>query len=486
MDTPGPHPRPPIRRSREEMRWIYYRRRAVVGGSALLVLWLLVQSVLGVAGWLAGDDDNAEAATGAPGAELASEVARTPTTEAPACPSPGARLPGGDEEPPATLLDAIDGALANGSLTRRTFGVSIWVEGYGEVASENATEALVPASNQKILTAMGVLELLDHDERLVTEIRTTGPIDDDGVVQGDLIIVGGGDPLIKRQGPHSIEDLAGQLVDDVGITGVTGDIVGDESRYDQVRKAPGWLEWEMPLPGGSMSALMVNSNSRLGDQTYLANPTVHNAELLRNALEDLDVEVTGAPVAGVAAADAEVVHEYPSPTIEEMVRVMMRESDNMTAEMLTKEVGLQVRGEGSSEAGRAAMIEALEERLCLTIGGFDDDSSGISRADKRPAQTWRDMLLAARDAPWYDAFLESMPVAGEEGGTLAGRFLGTSAVGNVAAKTGTTGQAVALSGYATTEGDRDVVFSIIVNGDQPEPAVPAMDAIVLAVQADDS
>jgi D-alanyl-D-alanine carboxypeptidase/D-alanyl-D-alanine-endopeptidase (penicillin-binding protein 4) len=469
------------------MRWVYYRRRAVVGGSALLVLWLVTQAVVGVAGWLGGDDDGAEAATaGAPGAELASEVAPTPTTAAPACPAPGALLPDGDEEPPATLLEAIDIALANGSLTRRTFGVSIWVEGYGEVASENAAEPLIPASNQKILTAMGVLELLDHQQRLVTEIRATGPIDAAGVVQGDLLIVGGGDPLIKRQGPHSIEDLAGQLVDEVGITGVTGNIVGDESRYDQIRKAPGWLEWEMPLPGGSMSALMVNSNSRLGDKAYLENPTVHNAELLRNALEDLGVEVSGTPVAGTVPADAELVHDYPSPTIEEIVRIMMHESDNMTAEMLTKEVGLQVRGEGSSTAGRAAMIEALEERLCITIDGFDDDSSGISREDRRPAQTWRDMLLAARDAPWYDSLLESMPVAGAEDGTLAGRFLGTSAVGNVAAKTGTTGQAVALSGYATTEGDRDVVFSIIVNGDQPEPAVPAMDAIVLAVQADGS
>jgi D-alanyl-D-alanine carboxypeptidase/D-alanyl-D-alanine-endopeptidase (penicillin-binding protein 4) len=354
------------------------------------------------------------------------------------------------------------------------------------VAAENVDEPLIPASNQKILVGMGALALLDHDQRLVTEIRVDGPVTDDGVVQGNLYIVGGGDPLIKRQGAHSIEDLTAQLVDDVGITAVEGDILGDESRYDQIRKAPGWLEWEMPLPAGSMSALMVNSNSRVGDKSYLENPTQHNAALLRMALEDAGVEITGGAGAATAPADSDVVHEYRSLTIAGLVGVMMRESDNMTAEMLTKEVGLQVAGEGSTAAGHEAMVTALEDELCVEIDGFNDDSSGVSREDKRSVGSWRDMLLAAREAPWFDVFHESMPVAGDENGTLAGRFLGTPAVGDVQAKTGTTGQAIALSGYAQTEGDREVVFSIVVNGDQPEPAVPAMDAIVLAVQADES
>src|SRR5690606_1042552 len=111
--------------------------------------------------------------------------------------------------------------------------------------------------------AMGALILLPHDLRLTTEVRATGPVTDEGVVQGDLVVVGGGDPMIKREGEHSLQKLA-RLVRNAGITEVTGSVIGDESRYDQVRKAPGWLEWQQPLPGGSMSALMVNSNSRIG------------------------------------------------------------------------------------------------------------------------------------------------------------------------------------------------------------------------------
>lgn len=376
-------------------------------------------------------------------------------------------------------------ALANHSLTSRQTGVSIWVEGYGELVTHEADLELAPASNQKILTGMGVLELLDPDSHLTTEVRATGPVTDAGVVQGDLVLVGGGDPLLKRTGPHSLEDLAAELAD-AGLTRVDGDVVGDESRYDDVRKAPGWLSWEMPLPGGSMSALMVNSNSRIGDKSYLADPTLHNAGLFIQALEDAGVEVVGEAGEGVAPDDAELVHEYPSPTIAEMVHTMLRQSDNMTAEMLTKEVGLQVAGEGSSVAGLKAMVDALERSLCVDIPGVDDDASGISRDDRRSAATWQAMLLAAWDEPWFDTFREGLPLAGDPDGTLATRFLGTSARGHVRAKTGTTGVAVALSGYARTEGGRDVVFSVVVNGDQPEPAVPAIDAVVIAVQADES
>jgi D-alanyl-D-alanine carboxypeptidase/D-alanyl-D-alanine-endopeptidase (penicillin-binding protein 4) len=465
------------------MQGVYRRRRIVAGAGALLVLWLLVQVLGALVGLVARGDGAAEAA--GPTTTAAPEVSAPPTTDPP-CPAGGTTVPPADEEPPDALVDSIDAALSNYGLTHYDTGASIWVEGYGTVAASNAELPLAPASNQKILTAMGVLELLDGDTRLETDVRVLGELTDDGVVHGDLVIVGGGDPLIKRTGPHSIEDIAAQL-DEAGVTHIRGDVLGDESRYDQVRKAPGWLEWEMPLPAGTMSALMVNSNSRQGDAEYLANPTPHNAGLLLTALEERGIEVDGQAGVGTAPPGTQSVLTYPSPTIDSMVQTMLRESDNMTAEMLVKEVGLQVAGEGSSEAGMEAIVEALEQSLCMDIAGLDDDASGVSRDNRRTTSTWMQMLVAAQDEPWFDTFHEGLPVAGAEHGTLAGRFLGTSAAGDVQAKTGTIGTAVALSGYAQTEGDRDVAFSIVVNGDQPESdAVPALDAVVLAVQSDES
>lgn len=453
--------------------------------AAVLALWLVAQVAGGGLGW-AGSGTEPEAV---PSASRDDAFSRDPAT-APAtdgdCPPGGTSVPAGEASVPETLATSVDTAIANWGLDDVDTGVAVWVEGYGQVAAEHPDQPLAPASNQKILTAMGVLELLDPESRLVTQIRATGPVTADGVVEGDLVVVGGGDPLIKKTGPHSMADLAAELAAE-GITAVEGDIVGDESRYDQVRKAPGWLDWEMPLPAGTMSALMVNSNSRLGDDAYLSNPTLHNAELLLAALEEEGVEIDGEPAAGAAPADSELVYDYPSPTMRSMVHTMLRDSDNMTAEMLVKEVGLQIAGEGSSQAGMDAIIDALEESLCVAIEGVNDDASGISRDNRRSAGNWQELLVAARDEPWFDDFFEGLPEAGDEQGTLAGRFLGSPAVGHVWAKTGTIGTAASLSGYAETRGGRQVVFSVVVNGDQPEDwAVPGIDALIIAVQGDES
>lgn len=481
---------PPLTpRAPRDMRLVYHRRRAFAATGVLVVLWLVVQGTAGLVGWIGGSGGSSESAAGSPLRGDTAPHAAVMTgarVEGEACPPPEERFPEAHETAPRALTAAVDEALAHRSFELRPdSGVSIWLEGYGEVAAKNADTPLTPASNQKILTAMGALELLDHDRRLRTELRTAGEVSADGVVEGDLYVVGGGDPLIKRHGPHSLEDLAARLADS-GISAVAGDLLGDESRYDHVRKAPGWLSWEMPLPGGSMSALMVNSNSRIGAPAYLENPTRHNVDLVAEALEGAGIEVRGGSGPGTAPEDTSLVFAYESATIGRLVQHMLRQSDNMTAELLAKEIGLQAAGEGSTEAGLAASVEALESSLCVDIDGVNDDASGISRDNVRTARGWRELLQAARDADWFGTFRDGLPVAGDEDGTLALRFLESEAEGDVRAKTGTIGTAVALSGYLETDGERPGVFSVVVNGSDPEPAVAAMDRLVIAVAADDS
>jgi serine-type D-Ala-D-Ala carboxypeptidase/endopeptidase (penicillin-binding protein 4) len=468
------------------MRRVYRRRRFVAGLSVLFVGFLLIR---GIAALVGGPEsvDAAMADDGAPGGGAGGGNAEPEplAVETEPCPDDGFVTPPASEPVPPELTSAVDEALAHRSLAIRDVGVSVWVEGYGEIGQLDPDLALVPASNQKIITAMGALILLPHDLRLTTEVRATAPVGPDGTVDGDLVIVGGGDAMIKREGQHSLQKLA-QIIKDAGVTHVTGSIVGDESRYDQVRKAPGWLEWQQPLPAGSMSALMVNSNSRVGSQEYLANPTMHNANLVKESLEEVGVRVDGEGTVGAADDSAEVVAEMESYTVAEMVQLMLLESDNMVAEMLTKEIGLIEAGEPSSAAGLAAIETAVEDELCVELDGISDDASGISREDKRSAREWRTMLQAAQDEEWWPIFYGGLPVAGQEPGTLKYRFVDQAAAGDLRAKTGTVGVSVALSGYLTTDGGRDVVFSVIANGSDPEPAVAAMDQLVNVVAADQS
>jgi D-alanyl-D-alanine carboxypeptidase/D-alanyl-D-alanine-endopeptidase (penicillin-binding protein 4) len=158
---------------------------------------------------------------------------------------------------------------------------------------------------------------------------------------------------------------------------------------------------------------------------------------------------------------------------------MLLHSDNMIAESLVKEIDVVTGGRGSTAAGLAAIRGALTER-CIAIEGTDADGSGLSRANGRSAREWQRLLRSARVAPWAPTLLASLPLAGRSG-TLSGRLTGASTVGNVRAKTGTIIPGRALSGYFTTVGGRDAVFSVLVNGDRPGPAQGAIDALVTAV-----
>lgn len=396
-----------------------------------------------------------------------------PTTEAPCVPDPSLSAPA-TAPAPAELVAAIERFAATPAVAAGPFGVSVWIEGYGELAAQPELP-LLPASNQKLLTAMGALAVLGPDLRLTTEVRATA--------EGGLVVVAGGDPTLTGRGPHSLDALAAQ-VRAAGITHVAGPLLVDESRHDDARRAPGWQDWQVPAYAGSLSAFMVDRNRYRGDAGFLADPALANAERFRLALGAHGVTVAGPTGHGPAPADAPVVASLASAPMASIVTTMMLRSDNMIAELLLKEIGHTARGEGSTAAGAAATRDALAP-LCVPVTGSDDDGSGLSRANGRSAREWRELLQAARAQPWAPLLVDSLPVAGRTG-TLAGRFGGTPAEGTVRAKTGTIIGGIALSGYGTTGGGRGFVFSVIANGPASNGAQGALDALVATIAADAS
>jgi D-alanyl-D-alanine carboxypeptidase/D-alanyl-D-alanine-endopeptidase (penicillin-binding protein 4) len=297
---------------------------------------------------------------------------------------------------------------------------------------------------------------------------------------GDLVVVGGGDPTLATTGPHSLDTLAAQLRA-VGITQVTGALVVDESRHDTERYAPGWLWWHVPAFAGPLSAFMVDRNLYRDDAAYIEDPALGNGEELRGALARQGVTVAGPTVHGVAPGGATQLAVEVSPPVSALVYDMLLRSDNMTSEQLMREIGLAGRGIGSTPAGTRAATAALRP-LCVPLTGTAADGSGLSRENFRSAREWRRMLQAARGQPWFPGFFESLPVGGVSG-TLASRFDGTAAAGNVRAKTGSIIGGVALSGYVTTAGGRDAVFSVVVNGPRAGAATGVIDDLVATVAA---
>ncbi len=376
----------------------------------------------------------------------------------------------GSQRPPRSGMAAIERALAAPALSAVTTGVSIHIEGYGEVVGRNADRRLVPASNEKLFTAIGAYRQLSTDHGFTTIVGESGD---------DLVLVAGGDPTLRRFGTHSTGTLAQRVADANGSTHYDR-LVVDATRYVNPTTAVGWPDWTVPRYSGPLSAFTLDDNRWRKDDDYVANPTLGNGAQFAAALAEVGIEVDEVIVAPAAVdLDAELAR-LGSPSTRSLLGSMLRYSDNEIADNLLMEIGRVAAGNGTMATGVDVINRTLLQ-LCPTLTGSARDGSGLSYQNLRSPREWQQILRVVRSEPWFDEFKDDLPVAGASG-TLRRRFGDASTVGNVTAKTGTLFGARALSGYATTVGGRAMTFSIIVNGnnDPVDRALTALDDVIVA------
>lgn len=339
------------------------------------------------------------------------------------------------------------------------------------VATHNPTTPLVPASNMKIVTAGASLDLLGADRRLTTRFLTDGKPTDGSTVRGNIYMIGGGDPLLttnvraahpKHEGQPrtSLEDVADKIVA-TGIRHVEGSVVGDASRYDDLTTIDSWpTRYFTQGQVGRLSALTVDD----GWSTVTGpapDPALHAASVLEAMLRDRGVTVAGEPTTGVAPPEASILVDVPSLTIAEIVTEMLQFSDNTTAEMLLKEIGLSENGEGSTSAGLRALDAWATERGFPLEGTNIVDGSGLS-AENRLTCQFLSAVLAANGPDGLVA--DGLAVPGEPG-TLKDRFTTAPLHDAVRAKTGSLNGVTSLSGWLSTTAGTPLDFAIIINVD---------------------
>jgi D-alanyl-D-alanine carboxypeptidase/D-alanyl-D-alanine-endopeptidase (penicillin-binding protein 4) len=321
------------------------------------------------------------------------------------------------------------------------------------VYAHNATLPLIPASNEKLAVTYAALTALGPSFRIETDVLGEGEREGH-LWHGDLVLKGYGDPTLSSA---SLALLARQVRAD-GITQVTGSVVGDETWFDAHRTAPGWKASFYINESPPLSALIVD-RGLVGKRTSRA-PALAAAQLFERALRRAGVRVAHASRLGVAGDDAVALGAVDSPTLSALVHRMDVTSDNFTAEMLVKELGAVQAGRGTTAGGLRVVGSQLAQAGVPLAGVRFADGSGLSRLDRMTAST----LVSLLHVMWSDPELRpdvvaSLPIAGRTG-TLHDRMRGTAAAGVVRAKTGTTDDATALSGFV---GDR-YVFSVLVNG----------------------
>jgi D-alanyl-D-alanine carboxypeptidase/D-alanyl-D-alanine-endopeptidase (penicillin-binding protein 4) len=174
----------------------------------------------------------------------------------------------------SSLAGQVQSVLAQPQLARAHWGILVKdLETGAVIYSLNPEQLFLPASNAKLFTTAAALSLAKADYRFLTSVETGGPIDSNGRLQGDLVIVGRGDPNIsgrvlpytlktERTPPHTqiLEELADQVAAR-GLKIVDGDLIGDDTFYSAQRYGEGWaqddLQW---IDGAPVSALTFNDN----------------------------------------------------------------------------------------------------------------------------------------------------------------------------------------------------------------------------------
>lgn len=353
-------------------------------------------------------------------------------------------------------------------------------------------ERYIPASNLKLLTATAVLEKLGAQSRLTTEVRSTAPVRD-GVLDGDLWLVGGGDPLLgtadyaasHRNGPQlftSLEQLADR-VKAAGVAVITGSVRGDESRYDTLRYIVTWRPtYVVDAEVGPASALTVNDGFVQWRPKHVAAPApaTHAAGMLTALLQQRGVTVNGGVGEGTVPKAARPLASSESAPMREVVAEMLRQSDNLTAELLVKELGARFGGAGTTAAGLRVVRDTIAALGLPADHVTAVDGSGLDRSDRASCT----VVMAALQKAGEDSPIGTgVPVAARDG-TLSRRFEGHPAAGRLRAKTGSLDNVVGLSGWMDRAAGDDppLTFAFISNDIPREAAGRALqEAVAVAL-----
>lgn len=358
------------------------------------------------------------------------------------------------------LIDALSSPAANPDLG--TFHARISNAATGEVVfDQHADEPLRPASVTKVLTAAAALYQLGPEDTLSTAVVR-------GANPGEVTILAGGDVWLDDE---ALDALAAQ-VSNVG--GAVDTVTIDTSSWDGMEEYP--ESWDPENVDAGFVAPMqpaMLSGGRLGGATEGDVPRTHTpaldvAQALANRLGAANVAVADGP----APADAEVVASVESPTLLERMRVMMRNSDNVYAEAIGRELAL---ARGTTDAPQAA-LDTLAEQGFDVSGTTLLDNCGLSDANRIPPALLDGVLLSsATEAPIRD-LLGTLPVAAGEG-TLASRYDDLAGRGWVRAKTGTLDETSALAGTVTSVNGNVYTFAFISNDSSILEARQGMDQL---------
>jgi D-alanyl-D-alanine carboxypeptidase/D-alanyl-D-alanine-endopeptidase (penicillin-binding protein 4) len=356
----------------------------------------------------------------------------------------------------ARLATALDSVLLDPDLGGGRSDSCLVVQRGGDTLyDQRGDRALTPASTLKLLTGAVALQRLGADTQFKTLAVAKAAVSN-GNVSGDLVLVGGGDPLLAtadyeasyKDQPRLFSDLT-RLADDTvnaGVKSIDGAVVGDERRYDTQRAVPTWkAAYTADGDVGPLSALALNDGLLEWKPKAIPAPAPagHAAAVFADLLKARGVTIAGDPRDGAAPANPRTIASLPSLPVRQIVGEMLVHSDNETAELLTKELGRRFGSGGTTAAGVAVVRKSLADAGLDVSALATTDGSGLDPTARVPCAVLERLLTGPTKDPIRAA---GLAVAGQTG-TMFDRFKTSPAAGRLKAKTGTLEGVVGLAGF---------------------------------------
>ncbi|MBV8491626.1 MAG: D-alanyl-D-alanine carboxypeptidase/D-alanyl-D-alanine-endopeptidase [Candidatus Eremiobacteraeota bacterium] len=399
--------------------------------------------------------------------------------------------------------------------------------------ADNADRAVTPASALKLIVAATALDVLGPQFRYRTSFAAQQPIGTDGTLDGNLWLVGSGDPSLRspdlQRGVDAL--VAG------GLRTIRGGVAVDAAAVRGPEYNPHWdlddatEDYAAPTSGVSLdedtaefdvsgatpgepavvSVIPPNDVVRVDGSIGTSNGTddvviaaqsapnhfhldgyipagarerdwlpVHGiaayvGNVLQHMLEERGIELAAAPSTSLAPLDSISLWDRRSAPLRVLETHMLVHSDNHYAEQLLRTVGGEAGDAPDDAGGIAAEKRFLSERGVPTPGLQLYDGSGLAPADRVAAVTLATILADAQLRGGNASLYLLLPQGGRQGTLRAYDF--TTALGRVRAKSGHIGGVSSLAGYVNTYDHGRVIFAFLVNGSPGNPDA----AIVRAV-----
>lgn len=340
----------------------------------------------------------------------------------------------------------VDEFIASGAVESESVSVMVVDLASGDIIeSHNPAKSLIPASVMKTVTIGSLIDAVGIDYTYTTRVYTTGEVVD-SVLNGNILVVGGGDPSLNAPNETYNGDIILECIDalrSVGVKKILGDVKVEQELFPSPATHPTWHKEDLKYGYGAgchSFNFECNRYTKSGQSYSVADPAGKFKTVFKELVLQYGIEIS---CNSVKDKDRILLVEHESITIDEIMRYCMRMSDNLYAETMLRTLAMSNQKTASTANG-ANIEKSMWQDYGLDFSGVNIvDGSGLSRSNRMTAQFLSGVLCKMSDNVDFVSFF---PLAGQEG-TLKKFLKDTPLDSYIALKTGSMRGIQCYAGY---------------------------------------